>query len=555
MIRKTIPLLCCALAFPLGAAARGGDLDPTFGQAGSVAIAGGPVAFALQPDGKAVTVTSGTSQQQTLVRHLAGGQPDPSFQGGPITIGGSVQAVAIGPEGAILVAGSTSDVCNRLFVARFDAQGRHDTSFGTDGLWRSACRIYPFIGARVAALPDGRIAAFGDSYWFQSMSHSEPVIARLDAGGQLDPTYGDGGYARAPFDSIYDGPGIAFAADGSIEFVRYTWDFTERRYRVQSSRLRADGSVDRTPSGAAETSLDRWPVATDSFDVLMLRDGTRLLVGAGSARAGIVAYGRDHQVVGTFGDGGHVDFAVAAKFPHPRIQHAHRAADGGLLLVVSDIYGVEDYELVKLDARGAMDPTFGTGGRKRISVVPGQEAHLDAGMQPDGYAVLAGATFSANGWDKTWLARMQVVGDVVEFRNTLSDHYFLTLDGDEARGIDAGVAGPGWQRTGQSWKAGGPTPVCRFYAPGPSSHFFTSDAGECEAVKRMQGWGYEGLGFYVTPAQNRACAAPLQPVRRLYNNRYFQNDSNHRYVVDASLVPAMTARGWTDEGIVFCVTG
>jgi hypothetical protein len=54
-------------------------------------------------------------------------------------------------------------------------------------------------------------------------------------------------------------------------------------------------------------------------------------------------------------------------------------------------------------------------------------------------------------------------GTVIEFYNSTLDHYFITADTGEAAAIDNGSTGPGWHRTGDSFNAGGTTPVCRFY--------------------------------------------------------------------------------------------
>jgi hypothetical protein len=41
-------------------------------------------------------------------------------------------------------------------------------------------------------------------------------------------------------------------------------------------------------------------------------------------------------------------------------------------------------------------------------------------------------------------------------------------------------------------------------------------------------------------------------VKRVYNKRFAQNDSNHRYVTTDVLYQQMIAQGWAGEGIVFC---
>ena len=78
---------------------------------------------------------------------------------------------------------------------------------------------------------------------------------------------------------------------------------------------------------------------------------------------------------------------------------------------------------------------------------------------------------------------------VIEFYNTNLDNYFITADSSEAAAIDGGSAGPGWSRTGNTFKSGGSTSVCRFYgsqSPGPNSHFYTVDADECASLKQLQ---------------------------------------------------------------------
>ena len=106
-------------------------------------------------------------------------------------------------------------------------------------------------------------------------------------------------------------------------------------------------------------------------------------------------------------------------------------------------------------------------------------------------------------------------------------------------------------------------PVCRFYGStalgpngqrlGPNSHFYTADPNECTAVKDDVGWIYEGIVFYVVPTSLGSCPAPLVAVHRLYNGRFAENDSNHRYTIDPAIVAQMANAGWSPEGIVFCI--
>ncbi len=157
----------------------------------------------------------------------------------------------------------------------------------------------------------------------------------------------------------------------------------------------------------------------------------------------------------------------------------------------------------------------------------------------------------------------------IEFYNLSLKHYFITADPGEAAAIDAGAAGSGWSRTGGGFKvagaqAGGLAAVCRFYGsvrPGPNSHFFTADAGECSSLRALEAsttetqkkWHYEGIAFFAAVPQNGVCASGSMPVYRYYNNGYARGeDSNHRLSSNAALRSAMEQDGWSYEGVVMC---
>ena len=157
---------------------------------------------------------------------------------------------------------------------------------------------------------------------------------------------------------------------------------------------------------------------------------------------------------------------------------------------------------------------------------------------------------------------------VVEFRNTILNHYFMTIDSQNIADILAGRYGQGWELTGQSfkgWPAGegfyAPNVVCRFYGGyvpgGPNSHFYTAVADECNKV--LSGfygpWGYEGTGFYSRAAAVDAaqkCPDRFLGVNRAYNNRWWANDSNHRFTTSDSTIRDLEGEGWSYEGIVMC---
>jgi hypothetical protein len=164
--------------------------------------------------------------------------------------------------------------------------------------------------------------------------------------------------------------------------------------------------------------------------------------------------------------------------------------------------------------------------------------------------------------------------NTADFPNAPGGHFFYSSDPAEQAAVDAGAAGQ-FHRTGRQFVTGGTAPVCRFYgsvSPGPNSHFFTVDPGECNALKAaqivptpttVQQWNYARNEYLPTPATvagdgTRSCPAGTAPLYRAYNNAFTLGgtrnpwDSNHRFTPVQSDIAALVAQGWRDEGIAFC---
>jgi hypothetical protein len=148
---------------------------------------------------------------------------------------------------------------------------------------------------------------------------------------------------------------------------------------------------------------------------------------------------------------------------------------------------------------------------------------------------------------------------LTEFFHAGLGHYFLSSSEAETRSIESGAAGPGWQRTGETFlttvydSCYGMKPVFRFYGARQNSHFFTVDAGECGGVRRVDpGWQYEGVAFGATMPADGRCDFGT-PLYRLYNKRAAQNDSNHRFTTRTAVRDEMVARGWVSEGVAMCL--
>ena len=157
----------------------------------------------------------------------------------------------------------------------------------------------------------------------------------------------------------------------------------------------------------------------------------------------------------------------------------------------------------------------------------------------------------------TALAPPLTTVQVDEFYHSALRHYFITADPAEKQALDTGVH-PGWARTGEFFKAYAPgsrasgsiNPVCRLYVkpPGPDSHFFSAQIGECFAVLWELEWGIETDNAFqidLPDTATGACPSGTVPVYRLWNQRL---DTNHRYTTSVTIKAQMIAAGFVAEG-------
>ena len=281
-----------------------GNLDTTFGSGtGKIITAIGSGedtarALAVQPDGKIVVAGSCSNRSDNdfcLARYDANGVLDATFgsTGKVITaIGASddyADALAIQPDGKIVVAGYCSISGNNDFcLARYLASGALDSSFGTTGKVITAIGPDYDNASAIALQPDGKIVVAG--YCFNG-SNTDFCLARYLASGTLDTSFNTTGKVITAIGASDDyATSLALQPDGKIVLAGYCSngsnnDFCIARY---------------LPSGALDTSLNSTGKVITA-------------IGAGNDYASAIAQQPDGKIVvaGTCSNGSNNDFCVA----------------------------------------------------------------------------------------------------------------------------------------------------------------------------------------------------------------------------------------------------
>ncbi len=246
--------------------------------------------MALQGDGKVVLggyAFNGTNYDFALARYEADGTLDTSFGSGGrvLTPVGTDQdyasTVTIQTDGKILLGGSASDGTKESFaLARYNADGTPDTSFGSGGKVVTAVGSSTDQGQTVTVQADGKILLGGMSVvdgWFKF------ALARYNADGTLDPSFGSGGKVITAIgqrsDSAYS---VTVQADGKILLGGSADTYSGTGDDFVLVRYKADGTLDAGFGDGGKVVTAVGPRGDSAYSVTVQANGKILLGGTTS---------------------------------------------------------------------------------------------------------------------------------------------------------------------------------------------------------------------------------------------------------------------------------
>ncbi|HEX6743230.1 MAG TPA: hypothetical protein VF087_03430 [Solirubrobacteraceae bacterium] len=194
-----------------------GAFDTTFGTGGVAAVDFGGTEFgeamARQADGRILVAGRASPGGAVVARLRATGALDPDFgAGGRVTLSAatSAGAVLVQPDRNILVAGNTSGSAV-MTVTRLRPDGSLETTFGSAGTATvDFGSLADLLGGAVLQ-PDGKIVLAG-----YTQASEDVAVARLNANGLPDATFGAGGKATVDFGVATFGNAVALAPNGRI---------------------------------------------------------------------------------------------------------------------------------------------------------------------------------------------------------------------------------------------------------------------------------------------------------------------------------------------------
>ncbi|HVT31394.1 MAG TPA: delta-60 repeat domain-containing protein [Rhodanobacteraceae bacterium] len=379
-----------------------GTLDTNFGTQGQTIVGfdgggtntDGASSVLLQPNGRIVVCGIASGDPATngtdfgIVRLTSSGAPDTQFSGdGKATVGidigpaGSRDDLAVRcslqADGKIVVAGQAQVDTDhaRMAVARLNSDGSRDTGFNGSGT--ATIDFGPAnsnsLAFSVKSLDNGGTLLIGGAGADSVYTFSSWAFARLDAGGQLDASFGNGGIA------LFD-PGF--------------------------------------PGYIPVEALDAVVLPDNSFVGVGIM---ALLPGMTNSDVGIFKLTANGNLDTSFGSNGGqiVPFDLGGSMSDLAVK-VLRDAQGRFLVVGFGSTSDSSFTtlLIRLTATGELDPSFGVGGKLTVASAPPPDPDLgDTGtsvaLTPDGGILVASAANATSSPSGVYAGLAKLVGDTI----------------------------------------------------------------------------------------------------------------------------------------------
>jgi uncharacterized delta-60 repeat protein len=405
-----------------------GALDTTFGNgAGYVltaptnpsSVKGGEIL--LQPDGKIIQAGYGyaigkngkiTASDFVAVRYNSDGSLDKSFGTGGFALAASQQnpgngfavyalSAALYPnagtvnDGKIVLEGSypvqlvkNTPLVYELALVRFNANGTLDTTFGSSGEvltpFSVGGKYNEVFTAGVVVTSTGQIVECGKGN--ASGNPTYTVLARFNANGTLDTTFGQGGKV------ITAGPGannLIQEPDGRLVVPAST------STSGAILRYNANGTLDTTfgSGGIVINSATSDYIGAAAYPAGITNAGKIVVVGDANGEWEFSRYNFDGTLDSSFGSGGMVNTQTGSNYARA----VALQADGKV------VAAGDGFIIVRYNPDGSLDGTFGTGGIDTANL-PGTPILRSVALQPNG-DILAGGDCVIGGSNEFVVAR------------------------------------------------------------------------------------------------------------------------------------------------------
>lgn len=371
-----------------------GNLDPGFGEEGN-AFYFPPVTVPtlrllctsrLRTDGKIFSAGYYHNQGElVLVRFLNNGRLDSSFGEGGVKVINIVSGYRIfrcvlklAPDDSAFISCSFGGIgAQMIFVCKVLPDGELDPLFGSRGSVFLDLSPAGDMADELAIQPDGKILLAISSY--------EKLLVRLDARGDFDPSFGNGGIARA---KQLQNPSLIVFPDGRLLMAGS--DNTTGTGVIEFARYLNNGAIDPDFGEDGTITIDlKSTQHAYIFSTVQQRDGKIVAVGTVMVEEKgyftlITRINIDGSLDGTFNNG----VPILTGPPYYSRGEGVAIQPDNKILVGSYTGGA--FNLMRLLPNGALDMTFGVQGKVMNDMTGGMDKADTIALQTDGKIVQLG---------------------------------------------------------------------------------------------------------------------------------------------------------------------
>jgi len=365
------------MSYNSGDILKGGDLDLTFGTGGKVktdffGAADTGRSVAIQSDSKIVVggAVDNSGMKFGAVRYNANGTLDTTFAlDGKFLIeiggrGSTCKSVGIQSNGNIILGGETAlhpTNFSAMGLVRLNTNGVLDTQFGyNDG--KSFTPTFGYnneYGLTLKILPDDKILQGGYGLTAPE-SYASFLLARHNANGLLDASFGNGGWTSVDFSGTSILSSLAIQTDGKI--VASGYGSLNTRECLSLARFNSNGTLDTSFGTNGKVQRD---FGDNSYGNSVALDASgRIVVGGSVGQTFLLTrYNSDGTVDNTFGTNG---FTTVSSLGSNSVGNSVLILSSGKILLggkTRQENNNENFALLCFNTNGTLDTTFGTGGR------------------------------------------------------------------------------------------------------------------------------------------------------------------------------------------------
>lgn len=297
--------------------------------------------------------------------------------------------LAVQPDGKILAGGGTGTQLDEFAIYRLNPDGSIDASFGEGGRVLGVPKI---SGSKLEGRVQKIVLLDNSKLIVLSIGYNSAAanIARLNANGTLDTTFGSGGITTLP---LWYASGLAVQPNGKIVVGGSYYPPSQSFKDFALAQLNADGTVDTAFDGDGIVTTD-IEAGDDNLRAIALQDDQKILaVGNSGQVAALVRYNSDGTLDTSFDGDGKIRMVLSPAYSE--LTQVAVLPDGKILaaglLSPQESY-LNDYALIRLLPTGQLDSSFGASGIASVDSGNQYDSTRSMVILPDGKILLGGST-------------------------------------------------------------------------------------------------------------------------------------------------------------------